>query len=89
MNGSRAEKLATSADDDIGLEWQSTLEFHPKLALVNGPANYEGSRRTNVDCFVAFQLLGEHGRPDGLVSADVDAPQEDNERHGGSLATPS
>jgi hypothetical protein len=87
MNGSRAEKLATSADDDFGLEWQSALEFHPKLALANGPANYEGSRRTNVDYVVAFQLLGEHGWPDGPVSADVDASQENNECHGGVLLT--
>jgi hypothetical protein len=81
MDGSRAEKLATSADDDFGLEWQSALEFHPKLALANGPTDYEGSRRTNVDYVVALQLLGEDGWPDGLVSADVDASQENYQCH--------
>jgi hypothetical protein len=89
MNGSRAEKLATSADDDFGLEWQSALEFRPKLALANGSANDKGSRRTNVDYVVALQLLGQDGRPDGFVSTDVDPSQENNECHRVSSATPS
>jgi hypothetical protein len=87
MNGSRFEELATSANDDFGLKWQSALELHPKLALANRPANDEGSRRPNVDYVVAFQLLGEHGWPHGPVSANVDASQENNECHGGVLLT--
>jgi len=86
MNGSRAAKLAATADDDVGLEWQSALEFHPKLALADGPSNYEGPRGTNVDDVVAFQLPCEQGWPDRPVSADVDASQENDECHGSPWA---
>src|SRR5450432_4584231 len=47
--------------------------------------NNEGSCRTKVDYIVAFQLLGEQGRTDELVPANVDSFQEDHERHGSLL----
>src|SRR3972149_3710274 len=56
-------------------------QFRAQSRLGNWFPNHEGARRAYVDGIEVLQLFGEDGRPEGLVTADVDPSHKDHKCH--------
>ena len=58
-----------------------TREFGAQVRLAHPLANHESPRGADVDGTEMLQLVGELLRPEGPVTADVDAPQQNDVCH--------
>src|SRR5213593_2837657 len=75
------ENVAALADHDLGIEGKPACQFGAESRPGDWPPDHEGARRADVNGIEVLQLFGERGRPEGPVTADVDASQKNHERH--------
>ena len=75
------DNLAALADHDLGVEGKPALDFSPQLGAADGLADDKGARRPDVDRTEVAQLLRQRGRSEGSVTADIEAPQKNDECH--------
>jgi hypothetical protein len=68
------ENVSAAADHDLGVEGKPSCQLGAQLRLRDRLPDHEGARRADVDDIKVCQFLREHGRPEGSVTADVDAP---------------
>jgi hypothetical protein len=74
-------EIPTRADYDFGREWKPAREFTAQSLAAHGRVDHERSRRTDIHSIQVAQLVSQRGRSEGLVTADVDASQQDHECH--------
>ena len=77
----KPKNVPPPTDNDLSIKREPACEFRPELGWADGPTNNERARCANVDSIEALQLFGEDGWSKGLVTADVDSSQKNDERH--------
>ena len=76
------ENFPAVADHDLGIEGEPARHFLVQSRpSVPGFRNDECARRADVDRIEACQFLGERGRSEGSVTADVDPSQKNHQYH--------
>ena len=77
----QSQKIAAFAQHDVRVEGQLAkqrgAEFCPGYRFTND----EGARSTHVHDIMGAQLLGQDAGAKGSVSANIDAPEEDDKGH--------
>jgi hypothetical protein len=85
----QAGELPPFADHDFGIEGKPARDFVAESRLGDRPPDHERARRADVDSIEVPQLFGERRRPEGPVTAYVDAPQKNHKCHTLLLMNPS
>ena len=75
------DDLRALADHDVGREGQPPLDFSVQLLAADPLTDDERAGRADVHGIEMLQLLGEGGWPEAPVTADVEAPQKNYQRH--------
>ena len=76
------EQVACVTEHDFRIGWELALQSGAKRRLRSaGFAHDEGARGADIDDAVVVQLACEDARTEPPVSADVHAPQKNDERH--------
>jgi len=76
------DQLAAVAACHDSIHREPSTQLREELSATPRPPNNEGARRSNIDDVVRVELLRERRRAQRAVSANIHAPQEDEERHG-------
>lgn len=79
--GRQRKEVAAFANQDLGDERKPARQLLAKPRARDRPADDERARRADVDRVEMRQLPDERGRPERPVTADVDASQQNDERH--------
>ena len=73
--------FASAADNDLSFHRKPANDLDPKLCLADWSPDDKNPGRADVDGIEVLQFSGEERRPEGLVAADVDASEKNNEGH--------
>jgi hypothetical protein len=69
----QADNLPPFADDDFCIKGKSSRQFGAELRLSNGIPDHERAGRADVHGTEMLQFIGECLRPEGPVTANIDA----------------
>jgi hypothetical protein len=75
------EYLPALTDRDHNIKGEPAFDFKPQLRTAHRPTNHEGTCRADVDGIEVLKLFGQRSRSEGPVTADVEAPEKNHERH--------
>ncbi len=73
------DEFPALADHDLGVKRKPARQFGAQSRPGYWLPDYEGARRADVDDIEVLQLFGDGGRSEGSVTADINAPQKNDE----------
>src|SRR5689334_16669895 len=77
----QAKNVRRAADHDLCIKRQQTLKFAAQFCPRDRLPNHERARCSDIDDVVSLEQTDYLARPETPMAADIDAFQENDERH--------
>ena len=81
----QADKIASVAEHNFRFEWQLPEQFGTELCSRSGFPNDKRACSTHIHDTIVAHFSGEDAWVKRPVSANIDAPEENNESHSGII----